>query len=292
MLYRLCCVFLCRGRRKSELLLLRNRFHSELKEKMIVSRAPRTSIYTKIRRNRNLRALPLERVAQQDTAVAAILHCPIWDEELHGASTTTSRTARCPFPYHIQGPKCSAALVSISNDWQHCATQTPVRSAPVRPYSAALVSRKNNDLRHCATQTPVRSAPFRPYSAALVAEERPTTCDTVQHDPNTLCTNTSILSRPCGRRKTNDLRHCAARPQYALHQYVETQPPLSTPATTGNTVQHSPGVRSAPIPRDWTAPCHRHNRRGVPLREGTAGVLPSNNISIDGSACCGRVCAT
>ena len=121
---------------------------------MIVSRAPRTSIYTKIRRNRNLRALPLERVAQQDTAVAAILHCPTWDEELHGAPTTTSRTARCPFPYHIQGPKCSAALVSISNDWQHCATQTPVRSAPVRPYSAALVSRKKT-----------------------------TTCDTVQHKP-------------------------------------------------------------------------------------------------------------
>ena len=173
----------------------------------------------KFRRNRNLRALSLERVAQQDTAVAAILHCPTWDEELHGASTTTSRTARCPFPYRIQGPKCSAALVSISNDWQHCATQTPVRSAPFRPYSAALASRKNNDLRHYATQTPVRSAPVRPYSAALVAE------------------------------KNNDLRHCAARPQYALPQYVETQPPLSAPATTGNTVQHSPGVRSAPIPR-------------------------------------------
>ena len=227
---------------------------------MIVPRAPRTSIYTKIRRNRNLRALPLERVAQQDTAVAAILHCPTWDEELHGASTTTSRRARCPFPYRIQGPKCSAALVTISNDWQHCATQTRY----------AL-------LQFVHTQPPLSA-------------EQTTTCGTVRHKPRYALPQFVHTQPPLWQK--NDLRHCAARPQYALPQYFETQPPLSAPATTGNTVQHSPGVRSAPIPRDWTAPCHRHNRRGVPLREGTAGVLPSNNISIDGSACCGRVRAT
>ena len=75
-----------------------------------------------------------------------------------------------------------------------------------------------------------------------------TLCNT---NPGTLCPNSSILSRPC--QQNNDWRHCATRPRYALPQYVETQPPLSAPATTGNTVQHSPGVRSAAIPLDWTA---------------------------------------
>ena len=57
-----------------------------------------------------------------------------------------------------------------------------------------------------------------------------------------------------------------------------------------------PLQRSSTVPletRSCTArrPIH-HKRRGVPLREGTAGVRPSSNNSIDGSLVCDLVGAT
>ena len=99
-----------------------------------------------------------------------------------------------------------------------------------------------------------------------------------------------VLSRPC-QQKQRLATLCNTTP-------VRSAPVRRDSATlvsTGNDWQHcatQPRCTLCPNSSRLDRPCHRHDRRGVPLREGTAGVLPSNNISIDGSACCGRVRAT
>ena len=114
-----------------------------------------------------------------------------------------------------------------------------------------------------------------------------TLCNT---NTGTLCPNSSILSRPC-QQKQRLATLCNTTP-------VRSAPVRRDSATlvsTGNDWQHcatQPRCTLCPNSSRLDRPCHRHDRRGVPLREGTAGVLPSNNISIDGSACCGRVRAT
>ena len=52
----------------------------------------------------------------------------------------------------------------------------------------------------------------------------------------------AVLSRPCQHRQRLATL-CNTAPVYALPQFLETQPPLSAPATTGNTGQRGRGNR-------------------------------------------------
>ena len=76
----------------------------------------------------------------------------------------------------------------------------------------------------------------------------------------------AVLSRPCQHRQRLATL-CNTAPVFALPQFLETQPPLSAPATTGNTGQRGRGNRQG-IPHHVRTSCvsNHHIRPGVPLQ--------------------------
>ena len=145
---------------------------------MIVSRAPRTIIYTKIRRNRNLRALPWSGLLNKTRPLQRSSTVPLG---------TRSCTARRPQRHVRPG----VPLRSVSQ----------VRSAQP-PLSAQATT--GNTVQHKPRYALPQFVDTRPPLSA-----RTTTGDTVQHDPVTLCPNTSRLSHPCQHRQRtgNTVQH-------------------------------------------------------------------------------------